>query len=109
MASHAGDPRVLYEVDWIRPTRVFRDARVGEVHGVVFIEHDILQYGAEAERAEYVRLALGREIDCFCITATFDIEDAVVAPNVLVVADQVPFRIRRKRSLASARQPKQQR
>ncbi len=42
---------------------------------------------------EDLRFALGGEIDRFRVAAALDIEDAVVAPAVLVIADEVPFRI----------------
>ena len=63
-------------------------ARVGVVHAVVFIEHHVFEYRAEAQRLENVRLALGREVDRLRVAAAFDIEDAILAPAVLVVANQ---------------------
>ena len=40
----------------IGAARVLRDAGVGEVDGVVLVEHDVLQHGAEAQGLEDVRL-----------------------------------------------------
>ncbi len=86
-----------------------RDARVGEVHAVVVLEHHVFQHGAEAQRLENVRLALRREVDGLGVAAAFDVEDAVVAPAVLVVADQVALRVGGERRLARAAQAEEQR
>ena len=109
MAGHAGDLRVADELDRIRAARVLRDARVGEVDVVVLIEHDVLQHRAEAQRLEDVRLALGREVDRLGVAAAFDVEDAVVAPAVLVVADEMALRVGGERRLARAGEAEQQR
>ena len=76
MARHAGNLRVLNELDRIRSTSVFRDARVGIIDIVVFIEHDVLEHSAEAQRLKDVRLVFWREIDRLCVAAAFDVEDA---------------------------------
>ena len=73
------------------------------------LEHDVLQHGAEAQRLEDVRLALRRQVDRLGVAAAFDVEDAVVAPAVLVVADEVALRIGRERRLAGAGQAEEQR
>ena len=109
MAGHARDFRVVDELDRIRAARVLRDARVGEVHAVVFIEHHVLQHRAEAQRLENVRLVLGREVDRLGVAAAFDVEDAVVAPAVLVVADEMALRIGGERRLARAAEAEEQR
>ena len=76
MAGNARDFRVVDELDRIRAARVERDARIGVVHAVVFIEHHVFEYRAEAQRSENVRLALGRQVDRLRVAAAFDIEDA---------------------------------
>ena len=47
-------------------------------------------------------LGLGREADRLGVAAALEVEDAVVAPAVLVVADQQPLGIGRERRLARA-------
>ena len=76
---------------------------------MVFIENHILQNRAEAQRLEYIRLALGREIDCLRVAAAFDVEDTVVAPAVLVVTDEIALRVGGERRLPCAAEPKEQR
>ena len=97
------------ELDRIGAARVLRDARVGVVDAVVVVEHDVLQHRAEAERLEDVRLALGREVDRLGVAAAFDVEDAVVAPAVLVVADEMALRVGGERRLARAGEAEEQR
>ena len=109
MAGHAGDFRVLDELDRICAARVQRDAGVGVVHAVVFIEDHVFEHRAEAQRLENVRLALGREVDRLRVAAAFDVEDAVVAPAVLVVADEMALRVGRERGLARAAEAEEQR
>ena len=55
------------------------------------------------------RLGLVRELDGLGVAAAFEIEDAVRAPAVLVVADQGAVRIGRERGLARAGQAEEQR
>ena len=62
---------------------------------------------SETERLENIRLVFRREIDRLGVTAAFDVEDAVVAPDMLVVADEVALRVGGKRRLARAAQPEQ--
>ena len=97
------------ELDRIRAARVLRDARVGVIDAVIVIEHHVLEHRAEAQRLEDVRLALGREVDRLGVAAAFDVEDAVVAPAVLVVADEMPLRIGGERRLARAAEAEEQR
>ena len=108
MTGHAGDLGVLNELDRIRAARVLRDARVGVIDDAIFIEHDVLQHGAEAQRLENIRLAFRRKIDRLGVAAAFDVEDAVVAPAVLVVADEMTFRIGGERRFARAAQAEEQ-
>ena len=100
---------LLDEFDRIGAARVLRDAGVGEVDGAVLFEHDVLEHGAEAQRLEDVRLALRRQVDRLRVTPAFDVEDPLVAPAVLVVADEVTLGIGRERRLASAAQTEEQR
>ena len=109
MSGDARDFRVLDELDGIGAARVLRDAGVGVIDVVIFIEHHVFQHRAEAQRLENVRLALRREVDRLGVAAAFDVEDAVVAPAVLVVADEMPLRIGGKRRLPRAAQSEEQR
>src|SRR4051812_11892995 len=109
MASDARDLRIADKLDRIRPTRIQSDAGVGVVDTVILVEHHVFQHRAEAERLENVRLALGGEVDRLRVAATFDIEDAIVAPAVLVVADEMALWIGRERRLARAAEAKEQR
>ncbi len=93
MVRDAGHSGVLDEIDRIRAAGVFGDARVGEINVTILVEHHVLEHGAEAQRLKDIRFAFGGQVDRFRIAAALDIEDAVVAPAVLVIADQVPFRI----------------
>ena len=72
MAGHAGDLRVLNELDRIRPAGVLGDRGVAEVDVVrELIVDDILENRAEAECPKNVRLALRRKINRLGVTTAF--------------------------------------
>jgi hypothetical protein len=56
-----------------------------------------------------LRLGLRRQVDRLCVAATLDVEDSVVRPTVLVVADEQAIGIGGKGSFASARQAEKER
>ena len=86
-----------------------RDAGVGEIDRAIFIEHDVLQHRAEPQRLEDIRLVFRRQVDRLGVAAPFDVEDAVVAPAMLVVADEVAFRVGRSVVLPVPDRPKSKR
>ena len=74
------------------------------------IEHHVFQHGTEVVGGvPYLRLGFLRELDRLGIAAALEIEDAVRAPAVLVVAEQNSMRIGRQRGLAGAGQAEKQR
>src|SRR4030095_5024386 len=100
---------VLNKLDRIRPTSVFRDARVGIIDIAVFIEDDVLEHSTKPQSLENIRLALGRKVNRLCVAAAFDVEDPVIAPNVLVVANEMTLRICRQRGFPRAAETEEQR
>ncbi len=107
----AGARGVRDEVERVRGTRVLGLGAVVEIdHAGVFVEHAVLEHRAEARACGIdLRLGLLRQLDALGIAAALEIEDAVRAPAVLVVADQRAVGIGRQRGLAGARQPEEDR
>jgi hypothetical protein len=68
------------------------------------IEDNVLHHRAEADRVEDLGLALCGESDALGVAAALDVEDALVRPHVLVVADERAARVGRERRLAGARE-----
>ena len=66
---------------------------------IVLQLHD-LQHRPEPGGLENVRLVFRREVDGLGVAAAIDIEHPVIAPHMLVVADEIPFRIGREGGLA---------
>jgi hypothetical protein len=67
------------------------------------IEDDIFNDGSKPACALVdPRLGLGREPDHLGVAAVLELEDAVVAPAVLVVANQMARAVGRKRGLPRA-------
>ena len=110
VAAHAGNLGVLDELDGVGGAGVLRDGGVGVVHLARFrIVDDVFEHGSEPDRVVDLRLAFGRKVDHLGVAAPLDVEDALVRPAVLVVADQAALGIGRKRRFACARQPEEQR
>jgi hypothetical protein len=101
--------RVLNELYGICAAGVLGDARVRVVDVVVLIEHHVFEHGAETKRLEDVGFALGCKVDGLGVAAAFDVKDAVVAPAMLVIADEMALRIGGKRRLARATETEEQR
>ena len=96
-------------MNWISAARVFGDADIAIIHQMVLIHHDILKYCAEAQRLEDIRFLLRREINGFGITASFDVEDPIVAPAMLIVANKMAFGICGERGFAGTAQTEEKR
>ena len=100
-----------HELERISGAGIFRQLVAIEVADArLRIEYDVFQHGAEpvGRRIDF-RLGFGGQLDAFGVAAAFEIEDAVLAPAVLVVADQGAVRVGRQRCLACAREAKEQR
>ena len=109
MPGDTRDLRVRDEVDRIRAAGVLGDLVIRVVHPAAVVQHDVLQNGAESERLKDVRLLLHAQIDRLRVAATFDVEDPVIRPAMLVISDQKALRIGRQRRLARPGEAEQQR
>src|SRR6202008_4587222 len=79
-------------------------------HAGVLVHHDVFQHGAEAVAGrKYLRFGFFRQLDALGVAAAFEIEDAVAAPAVLIVADQRAVGIGRQRGLAGTGQAEEDR
>ncbi len=114
VARLAGDPGRVHVAD--EPQRVGAARVLGEALGVEVelagarVEVHVLQDGPEAaRRLEDVRLVHRGEADGLGVAAALEVEDAVVPPAVLVVADQAAPRVGRERGLARPRQAEEDR
>lgn len=67
----------------------------------MLVKDDILQDRAEADGVVDLGLAALLETDALGVAAALDVEHTIVAPAVLVIANQRPRRVCRKRCLAS--------
>ena len=90
MPADARNHSVVDEVDRIGGARIFRLAVVVVVGNArLRIERHIFQHAAEAERVPDLRLVLLRQLDALGVASTFEVENAVSAPAMLVVANQI--------------------
>src|SRR5258706_12703145 len=110
MGAHARNHAVLDEIDWVCGPRVFGEAVIGVVRYARFrIQRHVLENGPEAQRVPDLRLFVRRELNALGVASALEVEDAVAAPSVFVVADEITRRVGGERSLARARKPKKQR
>ena len=109
--ARPGARSIRHELERIGRARVFRLGIVVEIADARFrIEHHVFEHRAEALGGGIdFRLGLLRQLDAFGVAAALEVEHAVRAPAVLVVADQRAVRIGRERGLAGAGEPEEQR
>src|SRR5690606_40912356 len=90
VATHARTRGTGDERDRIRRARILRVRVVVEGgHARMRVDDGVLEDRAEAAaRRVDERLALGREADHLRVVAALEVEDAVLGPAVLVVADE---------------------
>ena len=102
---------VVDELDRIRASCVLRQRGVVQIQrAAIRINHHVFQNRAEPASGRVdLRLGLGRELDHLRVAAAFEIEDAGVAPSVLVVADETPLRVTRQRRLPGTREAEEER
>src|SRR5581483_4087866 len=102
--------RVRDLLELVGGARVLGLRVVVEVEDPALVDGHVLEDGPERpRRAVDLRLCLGGEPDHLRVAAALQVEDAAVAPAVLVVADQRPLRIGGEGRLAGTRQPEEDR
>ena len=105
MSAHARESRVLDEIHRVGRARVLGHAVIVVIRNAcVGIKHNIFQDTTEADRMEDLGLIPLRQPDALGVAAALEVEDAIGAPAVLVVADKPPRGIGRKGGLAGARE-----
>ena len=111
MPARAGRKMVRDVVDRIAGAGVLGDLVRVEVHRAGRrIQHHVLEHGAEHLAGGVdLGLGVGPEPDDLRVAAALEVEDAAIAPAVLVVADEPAGRIGGERRLAGAREPEEDR
>ena len=89
VAANAGNHRIADEVDGIGRAGILGDRIQIEQQGArVRIDDDVFQDGAKAlgSRVDF-GFGFSREIDYLGVTSAFKVEDAVIAPAMLIITD----------------------
>ena len=100
--------RVRDLLELVRRARVLGLRVVVEIEDTALVHDDVLEHGPERTcRGVDLGLGLGREPDHLRVAAALEVEDAVVGPPVLVVADQASLRDRPRASSFRSREPEE--
>lgn len=103
LRGDAGNLGVLDILDRVGAARVLCQCVIIVIdHAGCGVEDDVFQDGTKANGAEDVGLLLSRKANALGVASTFDVEDARVAPAVLVITDEGTLGISRQGGLASA-------
>src|SRR5918996_3634802 len=104
LGNEAGD-----ELERIGGTRVLGYRVVVKVDlSRARVHHGVLDNRTEADGGPDLGLLLLREVDALRVATSFEVEDAVSRPAVLVVPDQTAGGIRRQSGFARSRQPEEE-
>lgn len=102
-AGDAGDLGVLDVLDGVCAASVLGKGGVVVVdNSGCGVEDNVLKDRAELDGVENIRLLLGGETNALGVATALNVEDALVAPAVLVVTDQGTLGVSREGGLASA-------
>ena len=110
MRSHAGHLRIGNVFDRVGGPRVFRDRATLKVdHPGGRVVDDIFEHRAEPNRLPDLGLLFLGQMDALGVAASLNIEDAVVAPAMLIVANQAAGGISREGRLTGPGEAKEER
>ena len=110
MARQLGRQRVRDLLELVGGAGVLGLRGVVEVDVATVVDRHVLEDRPEGvRRLPDLGLCGRRETDRLGVAAAFEVEHAVVAPAVLVVADQQPRRVGGKRGLPRSREPEEDR
>ena len=110
MSAHARGLGVGDKLDGVGSACIFRNGRVVVIDLTrVGIHNDVFQHRSETDRGKDGRFLFGGQVNCFGVTAPFDIENAVVGPAMFVVSDQGSFGIGGQSGFTCPGQPEEQR
>src|SRR5664279_1880190 len=111
VAAQLAHDGVVDVIEWIRGARVLGIAIIvqDDVTCDRVVDH-IFEHGSKpTNRGINLWLRCRRQVNHLGVAAVLEVEHAVIAPAMLVVADQFTSRVRRERRLAGARKSEEQR
>ena len=103
LLGDAGNLGVGDELDGVGTPRVLGEGGIIVVYYPgLGVENDVLKNGTEADSVENIGLLLAREANTLGVAAALNVEDASVAPAVLIITDEVTAGVGGKGGLAGA-------
>ena len=99
---------VVDEFNGVGPTGVLGLCGVMKIRYSFVVQHDVFQHRAVfTGGSENGGFVLFGEVDELGITSTFEVEYAVGAPSMLVIADERSLRVGRKRGFSGTGEPEE--
>ena len=110
MPARTGDLCIGNVLDGIGRAGVLRDGIIVVIdHAGHGVKNHVFEHGAKADGIVNLGFTRAGKADALGVTTAFKIEDAALAPTVLVIADEAALRIRRQGGFAGAGQAKKER
>ena len=108
--SHAGKQGRLDVLDGVASAGVFGERAIVKVRDASDrVVYDVFEHCPESNGLEDLRLLVLVQPQALGVAAAFDVENALVAPAMLVIADQPAARVGRERGLAGSRESEEKR
>ena len=105
MAEHD----VLNVIDRIRDTCILCHALIRKVHTAGEIDRNIFKQSVAADRLVDIGLCVRIEIDNLRVAAALVVEDPLIIPAMLIIADEKALVVRRERGLTCAGEAEEER
>lgn len=109
VSADSRDLSVIDELQRIRSSSVFSNGSIMIVNfSAGFLQHNVLQNSSEPDSTVDFRLFLLAKSDTLGIASTFDVENTLVSPDVLIVADKFAISDGTKSSFTSSRESEEE-
>ena len=109
VVDHAWDLSIRDELDGICATSVLSNADIVIVGcSRDRVVNNVLQDTAEANGAVDLWLLFGGKVDSLGVASTFNVEDTLIGPDVLIITNKLSSWVSRESSLASTRETEEE-
>jgi hypothetical protein len=108
MRSKRGKLGVGNELQRVSASSVLGDANVIKINGTSVVVNNILNNSAKLNCIVNLGLAFLGKSNALGIATSFNVEDTLIGPNVLVITNEKALRVSRQSCLSSSRETKEE-